>query len=105
VGNGNAGQFRRGSESRQRSRAAIEKPEPAFRCVHHLAEHFREHGKEAIERVFREKPSGDLDVVAKVIPKQVEPLGPENAFAKMTEAELDAWIEDAYAIELRNQTH
>jgi hypothetical protein len=37
-----------------------------------LSEHFAEHGKDAIDTVYREKPHVYLQVVASLLPKQVQ---------------------------------
>jgi hypothetical protein len=53
-----------------------------------LTEHFAEHGKDAIDTVYREKPHVYLQVVASLLPKQmtVERLSP---LGEMSDGELE----------------
>jgi hypothetical protein len=53
-----------------------------------LGEHFSEFGKEAIDRVYREKPAVYLQCVCSLLPRQVsiEKLSP---FADLSDQELD----------------
>lgn len=39
--------------------------------LHELADHFEEHGREAIEQVFRERPGEYLRIIASLIPKEL----------------------------------
>lgn len=48
--------------------------------LYELAEHFEEHGKEAIRRACEEDPLGYIKAVASLMPKQVEESKPLDEF-------------------------
>jgi hypothetical protein len=52
-----------------------------------LGENFAEHGAETIERVRREKPHVYLQVVASLLPRQVQ-TQPPNVLADLTDEQL-----------------
>ena len=39
--------------------------------LHELADHFEEHGRDAIEQVFRDRPGEYLRIIASLIPKEL----------------------------------
>ena len=39
--------------------------------LHELADHFEKHGREAIERVFEDRPGEYLRIVASLVPKEL----------------------------------
>ena len=51
-----------------------------------FAEHFEEHGKAAIERVFAEDPTAYLRIAATIIPKEIEMADP---FENLAPDDLD----------------
>ena len=53
-----------------------------------LSEHFAEHGRDAIDRVYREKPHVYLQVVASLLPRQVQ-TEKLNMLSDLSDAELD----------------
>jgi hypothetical protein len=53
-----------------------------------LTEHFAEHGKDAIDRVYRERPHHYLSVVASLLPRQLH-VERSSPFSDLTDSELD----------------
>jgi hypothetical protein len=60
-----------------------------------LGEHFAEHGKTAIDTVYREKPHVYLQIVASLLPRQLQ-VERTSAFGDLTDEEL-AQIEEMLA--------
>ncbi len=55
--------------------------------LHELADHFEEHGRDAIEQVFRERPGEYLRIIASLIPKEL--------ILEVTEEEKTTWVINA----------
>ena len=92
------GQFQPGNPGGGRPTGARNKlTEVALRM---LGEHFAEFGKEAIDRVYRERPSVYLQCVVSLLPKQlsVERLSP---FADLSDDEIEQL--EAYLVASRAQ--
>ena len=55
--------------------------------LHELADHFEEHGRAAIERVFEDRPGEYLRVIASLIPKEL--------ILEQTQEETIRWVINA----------
>lgn len=61
-----------------------------------MCQDFEKSGAAVIAKVRDEKPEAYLRIIASLVPQQVE-LGGANEFERLTDAELDAFIEASMA--------
>ena len=70
--------------------------------VSEMCAHFQQHGLDAIERVFRDKPDQYLNAIVRLVPQQVE-VGEAGAFDGMSDDELDTLLAQRMASLQRHQ--
>jgi hypothetical protein len=99
VGNiGNLIPFRPGMSGNPGGRPVAARNRITSRFLYDLADHFQEHGREAIQKVFEEKPDRYLAIVAALLPQKIDLNSPLEG---MRDDELDKNLEIIQALRLK----
>ncbi len=69
-------QFRPGQSGNPGGKPVAARNRITSRFLYELAEHFDEHGRDAIQKVFEEKPDRYLAIVAALLPQKIDLSSP-----------------------------
>ena len=95
-------QFKPGQSGNPAGRAKGSRNKITEAFVSEMCAHFQQHGLDAIERVFKDKPEQYINAIVRLVPQQVE-VGEAGAFDGMSDVELDALLAQRMASLHRHQ--